>query len=68
MRFPGVLELARFEIASVCASDKDQLHVAKSLPIGSYIPVCSIAIAQIPQNQDKKILNLFSKQNIFVTL
>ena len=57
MRFPGVLELARFEIAIVCASDKDQLHVAKSLPIGSYIPVCpvcSIAIAQIPQNQDKK--------------
>ena len=62
MRFPGVLELARFEIAIVCASDKDQLHVGKSLPIGSYIP-------QIPQNQDKKtILNLFSKQNIFVTL
>ena len=54
MRFPGVLELARFEIAIVCASDKDQLHVAKSLPIGSYIPVCSIAIAQIPQNQVKK--------------
>ena len=51
MRFPGVLELARFEIAIVCASDKDQLHVAKSLPIGSYIPVCpvcSIAIPQIP--------------------
>lgn len=47
MRFPGVLELARFEIAIVCASDKDQLHVGKSLPIGSYIP-------QIPQNQDKK--------------